>query len=50
MYTANKEGNPLNGEALDNADVYNRGDGVFISDALAVQKKLAQIIDTLPES
>ena len=50
MYTANKEGNPLNGEALDNADVYNRGDGVLISDSLSVQKKLAQIIDTLPES
>ena len=50
MYVANKEENTLTGVALDNADVFSRGDGVFISDALSIQKKVAQIIDTLPES
>ena len=50
MYVANKEENNLTGVALDNADVFSRGDGVFISDALSIQKKVAQIIDTLPES
>ena len=50
MYVANKEANPLDEQQLLNADVYNSGDGVFISDALSIQKKVAQIIDTLPES
>lgn len=50
MYVANKEANPLSKQGLINADVYNSGDGVFIADALSIQKKVAQIIDTLPES
>ncbi len=50
MYVANKEANPLSEQGLINADVYSSGDGVFISDALSIQKKVAQIIDTLPES
>ena len=50
MYVANKEVNPLTDEQLNNSDVNNRGDGVFISDALSIQKKVAQIIDVLPES
>ena len=50
MYVANKTGNPLSDQGYDNADVYSRGDGVFISDALSIQKKVAQMIDTLPES
>ena len=31
-------------------DVYNIGYGMFISDALSIQKKVAQIIDMLPEN
>ena len=50
MYVANKEVNPLTDEQLNNSDVNNRGDGVFIADALSIQKKVAQIIDVLPES
>ncbi|MCI6561175.1 MAG: glycoside hydrolase family 9 protein [Ruminococcus sp.] len=50
MYVSNKESNPIEAEGLNNSDVYNRGDGVFVSDALSIQKKTAQIIDTLPES
>ena len=50
MYVSNKEANPLDDQQLLNADVYNSGDGVFISDALSIQKKVAQIIDTLPEA
>ncbi len=50
MYVGNKTENELTDEQLDRADVYNRGDGVFISDALSIQKKVAQILDTLPES
>ncbi len=50
MYATNKSANPLTETELNNADVYNRGDGVFISDALSIQKKVAQVIDSLPES
>ena len=50
MYVANKDANPLSEQGLINADVYNNGDGVFISDALSIQKKVAQIIDMLPEN
>lgn len=49
MYASNPEKNPLTEEALNNCDVYQRGDGVGISDALSIQKKIAQVIDTLPE-
>ena len=50
MYVSSKEANPLSAQALKNCDVYNNGDGVFIADALSIQKKVAQVIDTLPES
>ncbi len=50
MYVANKEANPITPQGLINADVYENGDGVFVSDALSIQKKIAQIIDELPES
>ncbi|MGN0576156.1 MAG: hypothetical protein ACI4J2_09010 [Ruminococcus sp.] len=50
MYVANKDANPISEQGVINADVYNSGDGVFISDALSIQKKVAQIIVTLPES
>lgn len=49
IYASNPEKNPLTEEALNNCDVYQRGDGVGISDALSIQKKIAQVIDTLPE-
>lgn len=50
MYVCNKETYPLEAQGAINADVYNNGDGVFISDALSIQKKVAQVIETLPES
>lgn len=37
-------------KAQDAADVYSRGDGVNNMDAVAVQKYLAQIVSSLPES
>ncbi|MBQ9957194.1 MAG: transposase, partial [Ruminococcus sp.] len=50
MYSTNKEKNPLTEQGLVNADVYQNGDGVDVSDALSIQKKITQAIDTLPES
>ena len=44
MYVANKSENTMEESALDRADVYNRGDGVFISDALEIQKAVAQLV------
>lgn len=49
-YVANKVKYPLSDQALANADVNNRGDGISNMDALAVQKYLAQIINSLPET
>jgi len=49
-YASNKQAYPLDEEALNNCDVYQRGDGVDTSDALSIQKKVAQLIETLPES
>ncbi len=40
----------LSDEGKNNADVYQRGDGIGNMDALAVQKKIAQLITELPES
>ena len=50
IYVSNREANPLDAQGLINADVFQNGDGVFISDALSIQKKVAQTIDSLPES
>jgi len=50
MYSNNKEKNPLTAQGLINADVYQNGDGVDVSDALSIQKKISQAIDELPES
>ncbi len=47
---ADPESNPLEGQGKDNADVYQRGDGIGIMDALAIQKYLAQLLSELPES
>ncbi len=49
-HASNQEAYPLEEEARNNCDVYQRGDGITLSDALSIQKKVAQIIDTLPES
>ncbi len=49
-HVANAETTPLNAQALVNADVYQRGDGISVSDAVAVQKYLTKIISELPES
>lgn len=49
-YVTNSTAAPLTGQALDNADVYQRGDGVGITDAVSVQKYLTKLISSLPES
>ncbi len=49
-YVTNATAAPLAGQALDNADVYQRGDGVGITDAVSVQKFLTKLIPSLPES
>ena len=43
-------GGTLTVTGLINADVYQCGDGIGNMDALAVQKKIAQLITGLPES
>lgn len=40
----------LTAQGADNADVYNRGDGISSADALSIQKFEAKIINELPES
>ncbi len=49
-HVTNMAGNPMTEDELRAADVYQCGDGLSNMDALAVQKKIAQLIDTLPES
>lgn len=49
-YIVDEANYPLSDEEKDIADVYQRGDGVNNMDALAIQKKLAQLIPELPES
>ena len=49
-YVSNNEANPLTAEGLNNADVYQRGDGVGINDAVTIQKYLTKIVAELPES
>lgn len=49
-YSSNKEKYPMTEEQLDAADVYQRGDGVSALDALAIQKRITQVITSLPES
>ncbi|MBQ9956127.1 MAG: 1,4-beta-glucanase [Ruminococcus sp.] len=49
-YASNKEAYPIELQGLKNSDVYQNGDGVTLSDALSIQKKVAQVIDVLPES
>ncbi|MBR6792179.1 MAG: hypothetical protein IKM49_03555, partial [Ruminococcus sp.] len=49
-HASNPTAYPLDDEAKNNCDVYQRGDGITLSDALSIQKKVAQMIETLPES
>ncbi|MDE7364251.1 MAG: carbohydrate-binding domain-containing protein [Ruminococcus sp.] len=46
----NKDKYNLSEQGADNADVFNRGDGVTGMDALSIQKLEAKMLDTLPES
>lgn len=50
MIHCSTPGGTLSAAARNNADVYQRGDDVSNMDALAVQKKIAQLIPSLPES
>lgn len=48
-YVTDKENTSIEPQGIDNADVYQRGDGINVQDALSIQKYLAQIIISLPE-
>ena len=50
MVHSSTPGGTLSAEAMNNADVYQRGDGISNMDALSVQKRIAQLISSLPES
>lgn len=50
QYVANATKYHLEARALDNADVYSRGDGVTAMDALSIQKYDAKVLTSLPES
>ena len=50
QYIANKDKYGLTKDALDNADVFDRGDGITAKDAFAIQKYDAKVIKSLPES
>ena len=47
---ANKEKYPLDENAKNNSDVYNRGDGITAMDALSIQKYDSGAVKELPES
>ena len=49
-YTTNPDASTISAEGLANADVYQSGDGVGITDATAIQKYLTKLIGSLPES
>lgn len=49
-YVTNSNSYPLGPKGLNNADVYSRGDGISNLDALAIQRLIANIITSLPES
>ena len=50
QYVANNKKYPLDSIAMQNADVYNRGDGVTGMDAVSIQKYDAGVLTELPES
>jgi len=49
-YATNSEEFPLSEQQLLNADVYQNGDGVAVTDAVSIQKYLTKLISELPES
>lgn len=50
IHTANPNQSKLSEQGRLNADVYQRGDGLNALDATSIQKYLASLIETLPES
>lgn len=50
QYAANPDGTEITEEGLLNADVYQNGDGVAVTDATSIQKYLTKLIAELPES
>lgn len=49
-YVADKGSSEMTQQGIINSDVYQNGDGISSSDAASVQKYIAHIIDSLPES
>ncbi len=49
-YVANPQKYPMTENGRNNCDVYQRGDGISINDAVAIQKYLTKVINSLPES
>ncbi len=49
-YVTNSQKYPMTSTAINNCDVYQRGDGISINDAVSIQKYLTKIINSLPES
>lgn len=49
-YAANPDGTTMSEEGRLNADVYQNGDGIAVTDAAAIQKYLTKLIAALPES
>lgn len=49
-YVTNSEKNQLTAEQINCADVYQRGDGIAVTDAVSIQKYLTKLITELPES
>ena len=47
---ANPDKYPLSEKGMNNADVYNRGDGITVVDGISIQRLDAKLISTLPES
>ena len=50
QHIGNRDQYGLSEQGENNADVYDRGDGITGMDALSIQKLVAKMIDTLPES
>jgi hypothetical protein len=48
-YVTDPSANPLDDDSISRGDVYNTGDGINSLDALAIQKYLVKLIDSLPE-
>ncbi len=49
-YAMNPDSAGITAEGLKNADVYQTGDGVAVTDAASIQKYLTKLINTLPEA